>query len=194
MMTTHLRRSTRLRTATLAVATLGLVYSAHLTSPPALMAQEDDAVALFKKGVELFRQERYVEARDVFRRVFELDPNPFVIFNIGRCYEELGELEEAVRYYDRSLKLEGLPEQAKVEAIKRIENLEPLIQAIKTRRTAVAEAAIRVDRSFYVAQNDARKSNPLTQPVPAESRTAVTWIGVGTASLGLLALGAGFVI
>lgn len=177
---------------------MGLVVSAHLPAPSSPAAQEQDAIALFEQGVELFNARKFREARDVFRRVFELDPNPFVIFNIGRCYEELGELEEAVRYYDRSLKLEGLPEAAKIEAVSRIEQLAPRIEAIKTRRKAVAEAALRVDRSFYVAQTDARnKAEMITSPPPPvepPGRTALTWIGVGTSSVGLIALGAGLLV
>ncbi len=111
-------------------ATLPLILAALISTIAPLAASEahaQDASApiadpglLFETGVELYRSGQYALAIEVFRQVFELDPNPFVLFNIGRCHEELGQLKEAVRYYKQALLLDGLTLEAKAEAIKRL--------------------------------------------------------------------------
>lgn len=181
---------------------------------PQAQAQNKIATKLFENGVKLFREKKYPAAIVVFRRVFELDPNPFVLFNIGRCYEEQGSLEEAVQYYDRALKLKGLPEPAKIEALRRIETLAPVMAQRKTFREARREGSVRVDRALYVGRSAASmeaerlakavavvrpdpgpKDPPDTRPVeppPVESGpTALTWSGAAVLGLGVIAAATG---
>jgi tetratricopeptide (TPR) repeat protein len=103
-------------------------------SAPALQAQEspqESPVQLFEEGMRRFGAKDYKSAVEVFRRVFQLDPNPFVLYNIARCYEELGDPDSAVRYYQRALALDGLPKEVRKETVARLERLEIALQGMQ---------------------------------------------------------------
>ncbi len=56
------------------------------------------------KGNELFDQESYDEARAVFERMLEENPDAYVVNqNIGNCYFQEEKYEQAVEYYKRVL-------------------------------------------------------------------------------------------
>jgi tetratricopeptide (TPR) repeat protein len=169
-------------------------------------AQDATPEALFSEGVELFNAEQYREAVERFRQVFEIDPNPFMLFNIARCYHELGELETAAKYYDRSLALDGLPRDAKVEAIKRLDDIQI---AMEVRRTT-QEAARRGARAHKAAREAiATRAAVVTPPdtgaeetgsggvIPKDpdsvepGRGSLTWVGATLGILGVVAVGGG---
>jgi len=138
---------------------------------------------LFGQAVGLFQGGQYREAIAIFRKVFEKDPNPFVLFNIGRCYQELGELEDAARYYQRSVSLEGLPREAKVDALMRLENLEDVLKERSVMRAARTEAHVRVDRGLFVAARSLG-DGPVTSSGSSGDHVW-TWVGAGIAAVGL---------
>ncbi|MDX9721704.1 MAG: PEGA domain-containing protein, partial [Myxococcota bacterium] len=74
------------------------------TTPSMTWAQDsgnvaDEADVLFVLGSEAFRGKRYEEALSYFFSSNRLAPNRNVVYNIARCYEELGRYVEAYRYY-----------------------------------------------------------------------------------------------
>lgn len=152
---------------------------------------------LFQRAVGLFRDKSYREAIAVFRQVFERDPNPFVLFNIGRCYEELGELEDAAKYYQRSVGLEGLPREAKVDALMRLEHMEETLKVRVSEREARAEALKRIDRGVFAAR--AASSQGFSGPVGPEPDDGAgpgwpTWLGGGLLGLGVVSLTLGGIV
>ncbi len=191
-----------------------LLPAGVLTHTPKAAAQDnqaqEDPGKLFQQAIEHYKAKRFKEAIPLFKRVFELDPNPFVLYNIGRCYEELGQLDDAARHYERSLLLDGLPESAKAEAIKRLARLEDTLkeqgdrEKIASSREVVALAMrMAVSRASSDAADAAKakaeadKGDKATDlpppPPPPAQRGALTWIGIGAAGLGALAVGAGTV-
>jgi len=69
------------------------------------MAEPTDAERLRAQSyvdlaVELFRGKKHGEAIEEFQRAQELVPIPLNLYNVARCYEELGEVEEAIRSYE----------------------------------------------------------------------------------------------
>jgi tetratricopeptide (TPR) repeat protein len=182
-----------------------------LCHPAQLAAQtQPDPVRLFEEGVARFNQRQFREAAEIFRAVFELDPNPFVLFNIGRCYEELGDAEAAVRYYQRALALDGFPRDARLEAITRLEQLEPLLEqrdreaALMMARSATGLGALSAEREASreaqarlqaQAPPDPVEPPPLPplppMPPPPPTRGTLSWVGLGVSGLGLASLGTG---
>lgn len=172
-------------------------------------ASQEDPEALFGQAVELFQAEEYRDAVEIFRQVFELDPNPFVLFNIGRCYHQLGELETAAKYYDRSLALDGLPREAKVEAIKRLDDIQIALEHRRSKDGAVdrVHAALDTARSELTArvavmppetgegpngpEKGAGRGTAPTPPEDEGGRGTLTWVGVGLGVIGLAAVGGG---
>lgn len=61
---------------------------------------EDRAAELASQGVALFQKGLYNEALTRFLDSYETARIPEVIWNIGRCYEELGDLGSALRYFE----------------------------------------------------------------------------------------------
>ena len=97
--------------------TLALVLSLVLTAPaksppkpaPAAAPQEDPSTVqareLFQWGQRLYKQARYAEAIAKFEEAYAVRPHPVIYFNIGRCYEQLGETAKALRAYRDYLRL-----------------------------------------------------------------------------------------
>jgi PEGA domain/Tetratricopeptide repeat len=76
--------------------------------PPAEAAATERAKALFTWAQRLYRQARYQEAIAKFEEAYALRPHPVIFFNIGKCWEQLGETPKAMRAYKDYLRL--LPE------------------------------------------------------------------------------------
>lgn len=75
---------------------------------PAPAAEDGDvkkAKDLFTWGQKLYKQARYAEAISKFEEAYEVRPHPVIYFNIGKCYEQLGETAKALRSYRDYLRL-----------------------------------------------------------------------------------------
>ncbi len=165
-------------------------------------AQDESAGDLFSQGVELFHNKDYRDASDVFRRVFAIDPNPFVLYNIGRCYQELGELEIAVKYYDQALHLGELPRDAKVEAIRRLDAIQTALEVRSVREDsgrrlwaslAKARADLGAAEAALLPATPAVATPP---PTPGNTQEGMaegtlTWVGIAVGALGITALSGG---
>ncbi len=71
-------------------------------------AHADDAAtakALFHAGADAYAAGKYRDAVDLFRRAYELDPRPELVYNIGQAYERLGDIPKALRSFRDYLRL-----------------------------------------------------------------------------------------
>lgn len=68
-------------------------------------AQSDKDLRIAKLAIDTgqdhFRAERYKEAVAEFRKALQLVEDPGLIWNIARSYEELGDVKNAVHYFDK---------------------------------------------------------------------------------------------
>ena len=89
--------------ATLAIFLFGLATPAiQATQMPSASADEpttDRAQSLFQKGARQFKRGEFQQAAATFTRAYELDPHSAIMFNIGRAYEEAGNLIKALESY-----------------------------------------------------------------------------------------------
>ena len=53
----------------------------------------------FERGTRLYQQARYEEAAAAFEEAYRARPNGVVHYNLGQCYEKLGDLEKALASY-----------------------------------------------------------------------------------------------
>jgi hypothetical protein len=60
---------------------------------------------LFQSGQKLYKQARYAEAIAKFEEAYLVRPHPVIYFNIGKCWEQLGETAKALRAYRDYLRL-----------------------------------------------------------------------------------------
>ncbi len=95
----------------------------------AVVDEEDDAYdQLTEKAGEQYEKEEYASAIALFERAFEIRPEPNILFNIGRIYEEWGKNEEAVKYYERFIADTSADYDARQAALKRLALLRELIK------------------------------------------------------------------
>ena len=77
----------------------------------------------FDRGEKLFALGKFDEALDEYQQAFDAKPLPGFLYNIGQCYRNLGDYEQAIFSFKKYLKLE--PEASNKEAVERlIEELE----------------------------------------------------------------------
>ncbi|MGV3620385.1 MAG: tetratricopeptide repeat protein [Archangium sp.] len=78
-------------------------------APKPAAAVEDEntkkARELFSWGQKLYKQARYAEAISKFEEAYAVRPHPVIYFNIGKCYEQMGDTAKALRNYRDYLRL-----------------------------------------------------------------------------------------
>lgn len=102
-----------------------------------LHAQTDDGEentteqveALSAEGAELFGNEEYEAAIEKFEEAYALQPVPNLLYNIGRCYEQLEDWEEARHYFEQYTRSPDVDSDARRHAMERIDNLRELQRA-----------------------------------------------------------------
>jgi PEGA domain len=83
---------------------LPLILSAALAAGPALAADDagDEtarAKEAFSSGQRLYKGGKFAEAMGRFEEAYRLKPHPSILFNIGKCWEQLGEVARALRSF-----------------------------------------------------------------------------------------------
>lgn len=107
-------------------------------------AQAEAALQIAEAGVKLYKLNQYREALDFFLKSYELHPLPDVVWNIGRCYEELREPKKALRFFEESAAKD--PSETNREKAKRkVEDLMTLYFASVAFETVPEGATVEVD-------------------------------------------------
>jgi tetratricopeptide (TPR) repeat protein len=78
-----------------------LSLSLMLTSSPAWAERAKSPSALVKEGERLYNAGKYREAAEVLKKAQEAQPNPKLLYNIARSYEQAGDLRSALTYYQQ---------------------------------------------------------------------------------------------
>ncbi|MBN1206001.1 MAG: hypothetical protein JXB05_13875 [Myxococcaceae bacterium] len=80
-----------------------LLSMALVLGAPAAWAQKGakSPAALAREGERLYNAGRYREAAEVLKKAQAAQPNPKLIYNIARSYEQAGDLREALSYYQQ---------------------------------------------------------------------------------------------
>lgn len=92
--------------ALLALALLAATGPARGAAPE----EVESARRLGREGAELYRAGDYAEALRRFEEANRLVPHPNLEVNIGRCYEQLGQLDRALLHCKVALAAPGVPE------------------------------------------------------------------------------------
>lgn len=86
---------------------LSWVVSAQPAPPKRTPEQEKQWAKLQDDAGRYYNRTQYDKALESFEAMYQIDPNPLLLYNIGRCHEELGQKREAQRSYQ--LFLEKVP-------------------------------------------------------------------------------------
>ena len=122
----------------------------------------------FDRGEKLFALGKFDEALDEYQKAFDAKPIPVFLFNIGQCYRNLGDYQQAIFSFKKYLKLEpDAPDKEKVEKL--IDDLE--------------EKQERGDGQKFVQKKD----EPPPPPPPKQGSTPIYkkwWFWTGVAVVG----------
>jgi tetratricopeptide (TPR) repeat protein len=72
-------------------------------------ATGDDALAIFERSKEAYRNGRFDEAAALLVRAYDLSPHAVMLYNLARAYEGSGRIDEALQAYRRYLQAEPHP-------------------------------------------------------------------------------------
>ncbi|MCR9162387.1 MAG: hypothetical protein ACE37F_31675 [Nannocystaceae bacterium] len=129
----------------LASRAAGLLCAASLAAGPALAhaqpedaassdvtpAQDSEAERLSDQAVEAFNDKRYEESIGLFEQAYALNSNPNYLFNIGRVYEEKGDLEQAVVHYQKFVAQPGVDLESREAATERLRVLREALRQLE---------------------------------------------------------------
>lgn len=113
------------------------------TSDPAKL---DEARQRYQRGLQLFNEANYEAARVEFERAYQLAPSYKILYNIGLCYEQLGDYVQAQSTLQRYLEIGAneISEERRAEVAKELAQIRPRIAKV-TIRTNVPGAEALVD-------------------------------------------------
>jgi tetratricopeptide (TPR) repeat protein len=117
--------------AALTHASIPVARAAGPDEAPVDAEASEDPEALSAAAVDAFHAKDYDKAIELFERAYQIDPQPNYRFNIGRVYEEKGDLEKAVAYYQEFVKAPGVDLEARESASARLKVLRQALQALQ---------------------------------------------------------------
>ena len=154
--------------ATLLCATL-------VTTAPAAVFAQDDGSSSFKdltaEATAAYENGEYENAIELFKKAYEVRSVSNILYNIARIYEDAGDIDGAIEYYDKFVVAPNVDQGPRRDALDRLKTLREVkkMQAGEPEQTQVAETP---------------RPEPDPAPEPNTGRT-VGWVflGVGGASL-----------
>jgi tetratricopeptide (TPR) repeat protein len=100
------------------------VHAANEVRPPgAAPANQTSVAQLNEEGAALYAARDYRRAIEKFIQAYAIDTDPNLLFNIARCYEELGEVDAAIEKYETFLKTPGADTRGRQRARESIVSL-----------------------------------------------------------------------
>jgi tetratricopeptide (TPR) repeat protein len=87
----------------------------------------DTEEAYAAAAIAAFKASDYEGAVANFERAYDKSNNPNYLFNIGRVYEEAGQIERAIEYYEQFVKQPGVDIEERGVAVERLEVLRKVV-------------------------------------------------------------------
>lgn len=131
----------------LAAATLAVVCAA---ASPALA--DDEGVARFERGVQLYEAENYEGALLEFNAAYKLTSNYKILFNIGVCANTLKDYPAALDAFTKYLAEGGssLPEARRRDVEERLAKLSLMVTRVRVTTNAPPGTTLTVDDQSFV--------------------------------------------
>lgn len=166
-----------------------------LASAPALAANETRSPAaapgvasvaqLNEEGAAFYAARDYRRAIEKFIQAYAIDEDPNLLFNIARCYEELGEIDAAIEKYENFLKTPGADARGRQRARESLATLRELKQnAWAAKESAAGASSTEPEQQAQPPSADASSAG-------AEGSELLPWLTLG-GSVAFAALGTTF--
>ncbi len=138
-----------------------------------------------ERGKIAFDSNNYPVAIDAFSAAYKTRPTAGLLYNIGRSYDAIGDLENAEAYYVRFVNAPGIAQEARADAMGRLKTVREVIAMNaadlkrKEAETKEKEAEVKVKPPVV----DLSKKG---ESVSSGSASPITWVllGLGVASIG----------
>jgi len=118
-----------------------LIGSLLLLASGVAAAEQNDAKARYLSGQSHYNLNEFAEALQDFKEAYRLRPDPAFLFNIAQCERQLGDLDEAIKFYRTYLR--NKPDAAnKREVERKIDELRGLVEAKKKATTGAPQSVI----------------------------------------------------
>lgn len=161
---------------------------------PGATAKPATPEELFAASADAYRRGDFAGAIELLKKVYATDPQPSVLYNMGRAYEGMGDLPAAVEHYKRFLAAEpntrdkGALEQRITTLERQIAEREALEKQRDAERLRAEEEAKERARK---EEELARAKEQQKQQAPPQRRSPLPWIVAGVGVAGV-ATGAAF--
>jgi tetratricopeptide (TPR) repeat protein len=101
---------------------------AALAEPPATDANGESFESLAEQARARYREKDYAGAVALFERAYALQPDPAILFNIGRIHEQANNVDAAIVYYQKFIADESVDIGLRDTALQRLETLEKIVE------------------------------------------------------------------
>lgn len=131
----------------------------------------DEARQRYERGLQLFNEANYEAARVEFERAYQLAPTYKILYNVGLCYEQLGDYVQALTTLQRYLEQGGkeISDERRNEVAKELNQIKPRIAKV-TLHTNVPGAELLVDDA---CATEATSGNVQCGPLDSLSRVVL---------------------
>jgi tetratricopeptide repeat protein len=123
---------------------LGVVLAAFVvaaTGSVARAAEPGDAKARYMSGQSHYNLNEFSEALQDFKEAYRLHPDPAFLFNIAQCERQLGEFDEAIKFYRSYLR--NKPDASNGREVQRkIDELKGLSEAKRKSKEGAPQSVI----------------------------------------------------
>jgi hypothetical protein len=152
------------------------VWAVETKTAPATPATGSNVAQLNEEGAALYAARDYRRAIEKFIQAYAVDTDPNLLFNIARCYEELGEFDAAIEKYETFLNTPGADTRGRQRARESLDALRAARTQAGTAPAASAEARA------------PEPAAPAAPPAPASDEreaasSALPWLTLGGAAL-----------
>jgi len=167
--------------ASLAVAQASPARAADPRPGAPASASATGVAQLNEEGAALYAARDYRHAIEKFIQAYAVDADPNLLFNIARCYEELGEVDAAIEKYETFLKTPGADTRGRQRAR----------ESLATLREARDRAAEPPPARTPAAAEPSPAAPAAPAPEAAETSSVLPWVTLG-GSLAFAAVGTTF--
>jgi tetratricopeptide (TPR) repeat protein len=103
------------------------------------VARADDvekARTLYQQGAQHYDLAEYTQALDLFREAYRNHEEPAILYNIAQCYRQLGDSENAIRFYRAFINKGSVDDETRERLRDIVKRLEAEIEAKKAATSA----------------------------------------------------------
>jgi len=116
------------RAASLPSARPAMLLLAPAAGAAAPTGEAETFESLVGQATAKFKEKDYAGAVALFERAYAVQPEPAILFNIGRIYEEAQNAEAAIGYYEKFIADEGVEAKDQEKAVQRLTVLRTIVE------------------------------------------------------------------